>query len=54
MEGGDPASMLESLQRLKDIEGDYDVYPGHNRATTLQQEKVRNRYLKRDLSQWYW
>lgn len=54
MEGGDPAAMLKSLQRLKDIEGDYDVYPGHNRATTLQQEKVRNRYLKRDLSQWYW
>ena len=54
MEGGDPAAMLKSLQRLKDIEGDYDVYPGHNRATTLQQEKVRNKYLKRDLSQWYW
>ena len=54
MEGGDPDAMLKSLQRLKDLEGDYDVYPGHNRATTLQQEKVRNRYLKRDLSQWYW
>lgn len=54
MEGGDPAAMLESLKRLKAIEGEYDIYPGHNRATTLQQEKVRNRYLKRDLNQWYW
>ena len=54
MEGGDPDEMLKSLQRLKDIEGEYDIYPGHNRATTLQHEKVRNRYLKRDLSQWYW
>ncbi len=54
MEGGSPDDMLKSLKRLKNLEGDYDVYPGHQRKTTLAQERVRNRYMKRDLDKWYW
>ncbi len=54
MEGGDPEAMLESLKRLKNLEGDYEIYPGHNRATTLDVERVRNRYMKRDLDKWCW
>lgn len=53
-EGGEPEKMLESLKRLKNLEGDYAIYPGHNRATTLEEERIKNRYLKRDLDRWYW
>ena len=53
-EGGEPEKMLESLKRLKNLEGDYLIYPGHNRATTLDEERIKNRYLKRDLDKWYW
>lgn len=52
--GGNREDMLKSLKRLKDLEGDYIIYPGHNRATTLDEERVKNRYLKRDLEEWYW
>ena len=52
--GGNPEDMLKSLKRLKDLEGDYAVYPGHNIPTTLDEERVKNRYMKRDLEKWYW
>jgi glyoxylase-like metal-dependent hydrolase (beta-lactamase superfamily II) len=54
LDGGNPEDMLKSLKRLKDLEGDYDVYPGHYRPTTLDTERVKNRYMKRDLDKWYW
>lgn len=54
MLGGNSEDMLNSLIRLKNLEGDYAVYPGHNRKTTLSEERVRNRYMKRDLNKWYW
>lgn len=52
--GGNKDDMLKSLKRLKNLEGDYKVYPGHNISTTLDEERVKNRYLKRDLDKWYW
>lgn len=45
--GGSVTDMLASLQRLAGLEGDYTVYPGHNRATTLGEERVRNRYMRK-------
>lgn len=39
--------MLESITRLYNMPGDYDIYPGHNRATTMEYEKRRNRYMRR-------
>ncbi len=45
--GGSMADMMASLQRLSDLEGDYTVYPGHNRATTLGEERVKNRYMRK-------
>ncbi len=54
LDGGSPEDMLKSLKRLKELEGDYDVYPGHNRPTTLSVERVKNRYMKRELDKWYW
>ena len=41
-----PAQMIESLGRLSDLSGDYTVYPGHDRATTLNTERERNPYLR--------
>ena len=44
--GGDWATILKSLRRLKAMEGDYRVYPGHGPATTLEDEKKYNPYMK--------
>lgn len=49
-EGGSVADMQKSLQRLVDLDGDYTVLPGHNRATTLSYERKRNRYIRRGIS----
>ncbi|HIS05275.1 MAG TPA: MBL fold metallo-hydrolase, partial [Candidatus Fimenecus stercoravium] len=35
------------LLRLRGLDGDFTVYPGHNRATTLDAERRRNRYMRR-------
>ena len=43
----DEDGMLESITRLYNLEGDYEIYPGHNRATTMEYEKRRNRYMRR-------
>lgn len=44
---GDDMQMYNSLKRIKELDGDYKVYTGHNRSTTLDAERVRNRYLRR-------
>jgi len=36
-----------SLTRLRDLEGDYEVYPGHEAPTTLEFERRFNPYLIR-------
>jgi len=35
-----------SLQRLKSLQEDYNVYPGHGEATTLSAEKAYNPYMR--------
>lgn len=45
--GGDEEAMYTSIKRLYEMEGEYEVYPGHNRATTLDYERRRNRYMRR-------
>ena len=42
LDGGDYAEMLKSLRRLAALEGDYDVYPGHDVSTTLSREREKN------------
>lgn len=42
--GGDPALLNASLNRLKQLPDDTRVYPGHGPATTIGEERVRNRY----------
>ena len=44
--GGDWATILQSLNRLGRIEGNFWVYPGHGPSTTLSQEKKYNPYMK--------
>ena len=44
--GGDWATILESLKRLKELPGNYRVFPGHGEDTTLSQERQYNPYLR--------
>ena len=39
---GDDAKMLESFRKLKALEGEYRVLPGHNEESTLSFEKAHN------------
>ncbi len=43
--GGDQKTLTDSLTRLKELDGDFSVYPGHGPATTLKREKKTNPYL---------
>lgn len=45
--GGNDEQMYYSVKRFFDMQGDFDIYPGHNRATTLEYERRRNRYMRR-------
>ena len=44
--GGDAIVMQTSLKRLKNLEGDYKIFPGHNNPTTLNEERFFNPYLR--------
>ncbi|KAF0197473.1 MAG: beta-lactamase domain-containing protein [Bacillota bacterium] len=44
LEGGDPAELAASLNRLKQLPDETKVYPGHGPSTTIGRERVRNRY----------
>lgn len=44
---GDFYTLLKSLKKLKDINEDLRIYPGHENQTTLKREKERNPYMKR-------
>ena len=43
---GDVQKLLRSLCRLAALEGDYEVYPGHMGATTLDRERRFNEYVR--------
>lgn len=38
--------MKESLIKLKNLEGDYKVLPGHGKSTTLNFERQNNQYMR--------
>jgi len=44
--GGDWATILKSLRRLRQLEGNFWVYPGHGGTSTLRDEKKYNPYLR--------
>lgn len=43
--GGNIVQMKKSLARLRDLEGDFTLYPGHSGETTLSREREHNYYL---------
>ena len=44
--GGDWQTINLSLERLAELEGDYNVYPGHGESTTLDRERNTNPYMR--------
>ncbi len=44
--GSDPGEMVLSLQKLRELPGDYRVYPGHAEDTTLSYERENNPYMR--------
>ena len=45
LEGGSTAVLNRSLRRLYELEGDFEVYPGHMDSTTLDRERKFNYYM---------
>ena len=46
LEGGSDEIMNQSLKRLSELDGDYEVYPGHAESSTLSYERSFNRYMR--------
>ena len=43
--GGNEAELMRSLRALRNLPGDYEIFPGHDRPSTLSEERARNPYL---------
>ncbi len=43
--GGSGEEMLQSLRRIKALDGDYKIYPGHEDISTLEFERKNNPYM---------
>jgi glyoxylase-like metal-dependent hydrolase (beta-lactamase superfamily II) len=39
---GSPRDMIKSLKRIDALEGDYDIYPGHESISTLDYQRAHN------------
>ena len=44
--GGSMSEMRESLHKIAELPGDYQVYPGHFDSSTLSWEREHNSYLR--------
>ena len=49
--GGDWSAMLQSLKKLYELPGDYQVLPGHEGLSTLQQERMTNPYMRQAIAE---
>ena len=49
--GGDYDAMMKSLNKLKAIEEDYVVCPGHMESSSMAHEKANNYYMHYDISE---
>ena len=45
--GGDEDQIMRSLRRLSELEGDYQVLPGHEQPSMLEQERKTNYCMRR-------
>lgn len=50
-EGGNAEKMASSLRLLYNMPGDYAVYPGHDRESTLSEERIYNPYMRKVIKQ---
>ena len=46
LDGGDEDTLMKSLKRIAQLDGDYEVYPGHAESSTLNYERSFNPYMK--------
>ena len=46
LEGGSDDIMNQSLKRLAELDGDFEVYPGHAESSMLSYERSFNKYMK--------
>jgi len=46
LEGGSEDVLMKSLKRLSDLDGDFEVYPGHEDCSTLDYERRFNNYMR--------
>jgi hydroxyacylglutathione hydrolase len=44
--GGSMSVLQESLKRILNLTGDYIIFPGHDRSSTLNDERLYNKYLR--------
>ena len=45
--GGSGSEIIDSLKRLADLDGNYAVYPGHDKQSSLDFERKNNPYMNR-------
>ena len=48
--GGDMAAEMRSIKRICELPGDYELYPGHMDASTLERERRFNHYCREAMS----
>ena len=44
--GGSSAEIMQSLKKIASLKGNYNIYPGHDRISTLDFERKNNPYMK--------
>lgn len=47
--GGSAKDMRASLKRLGELEGDFEIFPGHGVGTTMAIERYANQYLRKSM-----
>lgn len=46
--GGKMTELMASMNKLSSLEGNYTIYPGHGPATTLDEERKKNPYMRKN------
>ena len=46
LEGGSEDIIMQSLKRLSELDGDFEVYPGHAEHSTLDYERSHNGFMR--------
>lgn len=46
--GGSMPVLLNSIERIKTLQGDYTILPGHDRKTSLNYERANNQYFNQN------